>query len=117
MELSQFTNGIAKLTATSGFIHKIGTDTYVKSLIMLPSDTLDMYEEVDEKPKYTEEEYKRKVSELIHEKYDADSETSLINNMLEVNPTEEHKAEYEEYQAYRAECKRKAREFLSSIEQ
>ena len=35
---------------------------------------------------------------------------SLINNMMEAEPTEAHKAEYLAYQAYRAECKLKAKD-------
>lgn len=61
-------------------------------------------------PPYTEAEYNAKVAELIHERYSADRETSLINNMLEVEPTEAHKTEYAEYQRFRAECKLRAKD-------
>lgn len=73
---------------------------------------IDQWEEVavaDMRP-YSDEQYNAKVSELIHQRYDADKETSLINNMLEDNPTEEHIAEYREYQAFRAECKLRAKD-------
>lgn len=52
MEQTNIGNTI-KLTATDGLIHKIGTDIYVHSILMLPNETIDMYEEVTEKPEYT----------------------------------------------------------------
>ena len=110
IESTKLTSGLIKLTATAGLIHKIGTDTYVKSVIMLPDDTLDMYQEVPENPAYTKEQYDAKVADLTHERYSPDEETSLINNMLEEHSTEEHIAEYRTYQAYRAECKQRAKD-------
>ena len=77
---------------------------------LLPGETVDEYQEVAEKPPFTEAEYKAKVAELIHERYSADEETSLINNMLDENPTEEHLAEYRAYQAFRAKCKQRAKD-------
>lgn len=60
-------------------------------------------------PPYTEEEYKRKVAELIHQRYDHDDETALINNFV-AEPSEKHHAEYAEYQAYREQCKQQAKD-------
>ena len=54
--------------------------------------------------------YPIRVSELIHERYSPDSETALINNFL-ADP-EEYGDEYRTYQAYRAECKVRAKEEL-----
>lgn len=95
-------------------IHRVGTEIYFKRGTTLPSDGAEDYEEVDEVPPYTKEEYDAKVAELIHERYSADEETSLINNMLDENPTEEHIAEYRAYQAFRAECKQLAKELLAN---
>ena len=50
------------------------------------------------------------VSEFIHERYSADAETALINNYL-ADP-EEYRDKYAKYQAYRAECKVRAKEEL-----
>ena len=50
------------------------------------------------------------VSEFIHERYSADAETALINNYL-VDP-EKYRDKYAKYQAYRAECKARAKEEL-----
>lgn len=80
----------------------------------LPADKVADFEELDELPHYTESEYNTKVSELIHERYSADRETSLINNMLDEEPTQEHIAEYREYQRFRAECKARARQELET---
>ena len=77
---------------------------------LLPGETVGEYHEVAEEPPFTEAGYKAKVAELIHERYSADEETSLINNMLDENPTGEHLAEYRAYQAFRAECKQRAKD-------
>lgn len=50
------------------------------------------------------------VSKYIHEKYKADAETALINNYL-ADP-EEYGEEYRKYQAYRVECKERAKREL-----
>lgn len=94
------------------YIHRIDSNVYFKKGTILISDSINDYEEVDEIPVYTEKEYNSMVSELIHERYDIDDEISLINNMQEEEPTEEHRKEYEEYQAYRAKCKVLAKEKL-----
>lgn len=76
------------------------------------ADEIDQWEEVtvEDQPPYSQSEYDAKVAELIHERYSADRETSLINNMLDGEPTEEHAAEYREYQRFRAECKLRAKD-------
>lgn len=108
MILTKQIGSLTEISSTGGFVHKLGTDTYAPTIIMLPADTLDMYEEAAEIPAYTKEQYNDKVAELIHERYSADKEISLINNVLDANATEEHLAEYADYQAYRAECKQRA---------
>ena len=107
--------GNVLLTATEGLIHKIGTDTYVRSIMMLPGESADLYEEVAEKPAYSDHDYDVMVADLIHARYSKDKETALINNMLEDEPTDEHRREYAEYQAFRAECKVRAKEILKGM--
>lgn len=109
IKIQKIKNDIIILTSDSGIIHKIGTDAYYPSFIMLPSETINMYEEVDEKPAYTQQQYNAKVEELIAEKYSHNQETSLINNFLETNPSQTHIDEYYEYQSFRLECKQKAK--------
>ena len=98
-------------TDSEHILHHKGSDDYAtirKAITANPED----WEEIaiEDIPPYTIAEYNAKVAELIHERYDADKEMSLINNMMEAEPTEAHKAEYSAYQAYRAECKLKAKD-------
>lgn len=116
MKQTQIGN-LRKLTAENGVIHKIGTDTYAKSIIMLPTDTLDMYEEVAEKPAYTKEQYDAKVNELVREKYSESEEFAIqrkaINASFSPAATASDNAAFEEYQTYNAyvdECKEKAKD-------
>lgn len=101
------TDGVCLIHTASG--RRCGRRTY-----LMPGETVEDYHDEAEEAAYTEAEYKAKVAELIHERYDADEETGLINNMLDENPTEEHIAEYRAYQAYRAECKVRAVEELTN---
>lgn len=94
------------------YIHRIGTESYVKRSMVLPTDTVEMFEEVDELPKYTEDEYKEKVKELIAQKYSIEDEIALINNLK--GDKDEYLVEYDEYMKYRAECKTKAKEILNN---
>lgn len=90
------------------FVHRIGTNTYFKKGIVLATDTVDNYEEVDEIPKYTSEEYKTKVRELIKEKYTIEDEIALYRQ-------KDIKAvEFEEYYQFCEECKIKAKEELNN---
>lgn len=94
------------------YIHRIGTEVYFKKSMVLPTDTIYMFEEVDELPKYTQAEYAEKVRELIKERYAIEDEIALINNSRIGN--EKHLTEYNEYLDYRNECKLKAKEELSN---
>lgn len=96
------------------FIRKIGKKETDKRFIMPTEDTVDMYEEVDEQPKYTEAEYKAKVRELMAQKYSIEDEIALINNMNIKEPLAEHIIEYDDYMTFRDECKAKAKEELEN---
>lgn len=107
---------LTKLTATEGLIHKIGTDTYAKSIIMLHSDSIEMYEEVAEQPPYTKDEYDSKVAELVRQKYSESEEFALqrkaINAAFSTSVTSSDSKAMEEYQAYNSfveECKQEAK--------
>lgn len=115
---------VIKLTAENGYIHMVGTDTYVKSIIMLPSDTLDMYEEVADKPAYTKEQYDKKVAELVRQRYTESEEFALqrkaINVAFSPTATSANSTILEEYQAYNAyveECKERAKDATLYLEQ
>jgi len=58
--------------------------------------------------KNSEQIYPVLVANFIHERYSADAETALINNYIS-DPVK-YGDEYRTYQAYREECKARARE-------
>ena len=98
-------------TDNTHILHFKGSDSYSPIKRLTTANPEDWEEiEIGDIPPYTIAEYNAKVAELIHERYDADKEMSLINNMMEAEPTEAHKTEYRAYQAYRAECKLKAKD-------
>ncbi|MBD5193020.1 MAG: hypothetical protein HDS91_00650 [Bacteroidales bacterium] len=109
---------LIKLTATTGLIHKIGTETYAKSVIMRPSETMEMYEEVAEMPTYTKEQYDAKVAELVREKYTDSEEHAIRRKAFNVafslaTVSEDGNAalnEYQEYNAYVEDCKLRAKD-------
>lgn len=97
-------------------LRRIGSDdssTHNHHATVTAAD-LDYWEEVAvaDLPRYSETEYKTKVAELIRERYSADDEFALINNIMNGSIIT-HKAEYEEYQAYRSNCKLMAKELLT----
>lgn len=55
--------------------------------------------------------YGRVVNNLLRQKYQADKVESIINNYLD-EPNEKHTKEFQDLQAYRKECKAKAKEIL-----
>jgi len=98
-------------TDNTHILHFKGSDSYSPIKRLTTANPEDWEEiEIGDIPPYTIAEYNAKVAELIHERYDSDKEMSLINNMMEAEPTEAHKAEYRAYQAYRAECKQRAKD-------
>lgn len=98
-------------TDNTHILHFKGSDSYSPIKRLTTANPEDWEEiAIEDIPPYTIAEYNAKVAELIHERYDADKEMSLINNMMEAEPTEAHKAEYRAYQAYRAECKQRAKD-------
>ena len=98
-------------TDNTHILHFKGSDSYSPIKRLTTANPEDWEEiEIGDIPPYTIAEYNAKVAELIHERYDSDKEMSLINNMMEAEPTEAHKAEYSAYQAYRAECKQRAKD-------
>lgn len=104
-------------------IHRVGSEAYGKKITLLPSDTADTFEEVDEIPRFTKAEYEAKVAELVRERYTADEEFALqrkrINSLLAPAALSDDNAEtlaseYEAYNAYVESCKVKAVEILNT---
>lgn len=112
---------LIELSSKNGYIHKKGTENYFKKGIII--DSVDNYEEVDELPKYTQEEYKQKVRELVKEKYTIEDELAIQRNAMNalITPTllsedkvEEYSDEYLEYNIFVEECKDKAKVILNN---
>lgn len=110
------------LDAEEGYsLHRKGSGDYPEIRHTTVRDP-DNWEEiaVADIPPYTEAEYKAKVSELIHERYSIDDEIALAANASSpmIRADEERAAsfadEYAAYQAYRTECKARAKEILSN---
>lgn len=117
-------NNITLLSADeSKYIHKIGTEMYCKKVTMLPSETIEMYEEVNEIPKFTKSEYEDKVKELIKERYTIEDELAIqrkaFNAMITPTTLSEDSSEsimdeFTEYNTFVEECKVKAVEILNN---
>lgn len=66
--------------------------------------------EQEEKERLANTPYDQLVSMFIREKYSQDSIEAIINNYL--SNSEKYKAEFDELQAYRAECKARAKNLI-----
>lgn len=97
---------LIELSSDNGYIHKKGTETYFKKGII--TDSVDNYEEVEDMPKYTRQEYVEKVRELIKERYAIEDEIALYRQK------DSKPEEYKEYNQYCEDCKTKAKEILSN---
>lgn len=101
------------------YVHRIGSDSFFKRGIILKTDTVEDYEEVDEIPVYTKDEYNDKVNELIRLKYSQAEENAIkrkmINAMFTPNNLSEERFEYiineyTEFNNYVEECLSKAKD-------
>lgn len=101
---------ITEIYVTEGYLHKKGSEDYslIKRRILLPSESVEDYEEVDELPKYTRQEYEEKVSELIRERYSLNEELAILRQR------DVKQEKYAEYNAYAEECKERAKEILNT---
>lgn len=107
-EIGNFT----QIVADNGYIHKLGTDTYVKAIIMLPSDTILDFEEVAEIPSYTKTEYDDKVAQLVRERYTESEEFAIQRKALNAffsDNQEKDLSEYNQYNTFVEECKQQAK--------
>lgn len=98
------------------YIHVKGTETYFKKAFILPSQTIEDFEEVDEIPPYTKSQYDAKVAELVREKYSESEEFAIqrkaINEAFSpsaISDNSEAMTEYREYNEFVEECKKKAK--------
>lgn len=103
------------LSTDHGYIHKLGTDTYVTSIIMLPGESIDMYEVVEQKPTYAKSEYDERVSQLVRERYTESEEFAIQRKAINAafsSTTADNASvaiqEFEEYNSFVESCKEKA---------
>ena len=121
MTQREITSTVTELVADPGkWLHKTGTDTYVPKA-PVPTADIDKWEEVDDRPAYTKEEYEAEVARLVRERYTADEEFALqrkaINAAFSPAPATTDSTSLEEYAAYNAyveQCKSTAKESLSA---
>jgi hypothetical protein len=57
--------------------------------------------------------YETLVAALVHTHYSADAETAIIANYLADPDNADHRAEFEQYQAWRAEVKTACKEYFN----
>lgn len=93
-----------------GWIHRIGSDTYAKR-ILVTVEAISNYEEVTQKPAYTKAEYDARVNDLIRQRY-SESEEFAILRQRDIKP-----AEYSAYYAHCEECKELAKVELTKENQ
>lgn len=102
-------------------VHRIGSDTYFKRGTVLDNDAEADFEEVDEIPPFTKEEYDAKVAELVRRRYSASEEFAIqrkaVNLMLNPQTIDADSEvalpildDFNEYNAYVEECKVRARD-------
>lgn len=91
-------------------IRRIGAEVYVTAMTTFKDETAADFEELDEVPKYTREEYNREVEKLIAERYTTGQEIQFARER------EEAGEKYAEYLAFIEDCKVKAKESLSNRE-
>lgn len=96
---------VLEISTDNGFIHHVGTDTYFKRGCIRTED-LDLYEWVEEQPKYTKAEYNAEVERLIAERYTTGQEIQFAREKADAGQ------KYADYLAYVEECKQKAKENL-----
>lgn len=99
---------------------KIGKESVFGDRILLKDETLDMFEELDEIPPFTESQYKEKVVELIRRKYPDNDEFKTqrlaINALLPggKDTSKEALEAYAAYNDYVEQCRAEARAILSA---
>ena len=86
---------------------KIGEESVFGKRCLLKDETLDMFEEVDERPPFTESQYKAKVAELIARKYTLADEIA-IERQKETKPEQ-----WQTHFDYCEQCKAEAKAILS----
>lgn len=127
-------NGYVLLEAEEGMVlHKVGEGYGPKDAprrATVPTvDAAAGYEEITAEEyaarrldEYKRREYKNRLSAAVHERYGLDDEVALVANLNapmlldDEEKAQEVAAEWEAYQAYRAECKARVRAEVEEIQ-
>lgn len=95
MEIIQKNNFREIIATQNKYIHRIGSDSYFTKGIILPTDTIDNFEEVDIIPQSEEIIlYKEQVIQKVREKYSIDDELAILRQK------DSKPQEFEEYYNY-----------------
>lgn len=86
-------------------VHRKGDNAYFSRATLLPGETLDSFEEVEEVPDIeAERRYEERVNELIRGKYTLSQELAILRQRYVKSD------EFAAYNAYAEQCKAKAKE-------
>lgn len=100
-----------EIYSDSAYIHRIGTDSYFKRALKLPTDTEEMFEEVESIPEPADSvSYNEQVNALIREKYSLSEELSILRQR-DTKPDE-----FTAYYNYAEGCKSQVKEKLNITE-
>lgn len=97
------------ISSTDGkLVHRIGTDIYFFAATTIKGDSPELFEEVDEQPAYSADEYNAEVERLIALRYSTGQEIQFAR--------EQEKAgeKYAAYLDYVEHCKAEAKERLTA---
>lgn len=95
---------LTQLEATEGYLHLKGSDTYCKAIVMLPTQSIEDYEEVMELPEAPDYDYPNRVEQKIRQRYSVSEELAILRQR-DAKPDE-----FAEYYDYAEQCKREAKE-------
>lgn len=108
MTQREITPTVTELVADAGkWLHKTDTDIYV-TRAPVPTWEAARWEEVQEKPAYTEEEYRAEVERRVALRYTTGQEIQFAREREEAGEA------YAAYLEYVEECKAGARQWLAS---
>lgn len=124
MNTKELKNNMVSLEASEGMSlrRKGSTDYSVMTKVAILKDKIDEWEEVSvesienaQREQEQEQLYKKRVVELIREKYDEDDEAGLKRKMLAMNWVDDERAkkiltEFQEFDDFVEECKVKAKQ-------
>lgn len=109
IEQRKISDKLTELYTDEGFLHRVGTEGYYKR-ICVPEAKVGDFEWVSDKPKFTRDEYERKVEELIRGRYSVSQELAILRQR------DAKSEEFAEYDAFAEECKREAKAELAEQE-